>query len=135
MSVHLGTKWLWARIPLQSHKQLTIFLTENKCHLEQEGFQLLDLLWFEVYAGDILTNSHPEVFLGKVVLKICSKFTGEHPCRSVISIKLQSNFIEIALWHGCSPVNLLLIFRTPFLKNSSEQLFLYPLSYQNQIAS
>ena len=28
------------------------------------------------------------------------KFTGEHRCRSVISIKLQSNFIEIALRHG-----------------------------------
>ena len=24
----------------------------------------------------------PKVFLGKSVLKICSKFTGEHPCRS-----------------------------------------------------
>ena len=24
------------------------------------------------------------------VLKICSKLTGEHPCRSVISIKLQN---------------------------------------------
>ena len=24
--------------------------------------------------------------------------------------KLQSNFIEIALWHGCSPVNLLYTF-------------------------
>ena len=42
-------------------------------------------------------SSHPEVFLGKGVLKICSKFTGEHPCRSAISIKLQCNFIEIAL--------------------------------------
>ena len=28
------------------------------------------------------------VFLGKGVLKICSKFTGEHPCQSVVSIKL-----------------------------------------------
>ena len=28
-------------------------------------------------------SSHPEVFLEKRVLKICSKFTGEHPCRSV----------------------------------------------------
>ena len=27
-----------------------------------------------------LRSSHPEVFLRKVVLKICSKFTGEHPC-------------------------------------------------------
>ena len=26
------------------------------------------------------------------------------------SMKLQSNFIEIALWHGCSPVNLLYTF-------------------------
>ena len=26
----------------------------------------------------------------------------EHPCQSAISIKLQSKFIEIALWHGCS---------------------------------
>ena len=29
-----------------------------------------------------------EVFLGKSILKICSKFTGEHTCLSVISIKL-----------------------------------------------
>ena len=35
-------------------------------------------------------GSHSEVFLRKSVLKICSKFTGEHPCRSVISIKLLS---------------------------------------------
>ena len=64
-------------------------------------------------------SSHPEVFLGKGVLKISSKFTGEHPCRSVISIKLQSSFIEIALRHGCSPVNLLHILRTPFPRNTS----------------
>ena len=62
------------------------------------------------------------MFLGKDVLKIGSKFIGDHPCRSVILIKLQSNFIEIALWHGCSPVNLLHIFRTAFLKNTSGRL-------------
>ena len=64
------------------------------------------------------------VFLGKDVLKICSKFAGKHPCRSVISIKLQSKFIEITLRCGCSPVNLLHIFRTPFPKNISERLLL-----------
>ena len=37
-------------------------------------------------------SSHPEVFLEKGVLKICCNFTGEHSCRSVISIKLLSNF-------------------------------------------
>ena len=36
-----------------------------------------------------------------------SKFTGEHPGRSAISIKLLWNFIEIILRHECSPANLL----------------------------
>ena len=31
---------------------------------------------------------------------------------------------EIALWHGCSPVNLPHIFRTPFPKNTSGWLLL-----------
>ena len=66
-----------------------------------------------------------EVFLVQVVLKICSKFTREHPCRNVISIKLQSNFTEITLRHGCSPVNLLHIFRTPCTKKTSGWLLLY----------
>ena len=69
-------------------------------------------------------SSPSEVFLGKCVLKICSKFTGEHPCRSVISIKLQSNFIEIKRWDWFSPVNLLHIFRTIFYKNTSGGLLL-----------
>ena len=74
-------------------------------------------------------NSHPEVFLRKGVIKICSKFTGEHPCRSVISIKLHSNFIEITLRHECSLVNLLYIFRTPFSKNTSGRLLLFILVF------
>ena len=88
-----------------------------------------------------IRSSHQEVFLKKVDLKICIKFTGEHPCRSVISIKLLCNFIEITLLHvcspvnlcsfieitllhGCSPVNLLHIFRTSFTKNTSGRLLL-----------
>ena len=66
----------------------------------------------------------PEMFLGKDVLKTCSNFTEEYPCQSVISIKLQSNFIEIALWHVCSPVTLQHIFRTPFPMNNSGRLLL-----------
>ena len=50
--------------------------------------------------------------------------TGEHPYQSVISIKLLCNFIKIALRHGCSPVYLLHIFRTPFLKKTSGRLLL-----------
>ena len=69
-------------------------------------------------------SSRPEVFLVKGVLKISSKFTGEHPCRSVISIKLLCNFIETKLWHRCSPVNFLHIFRTSFSLNTSRWLLL-----------
>ena len=57
------------------------------------------------------------MFIGKGVLKICNKFTEEHPCQSAISIKFQSTFIEIAPRHRCSPVNLLHI-RTPFLRKT-----------------
>ena len=49
-------------------------------------------------------------------LKICKKFTGVHPCRSVISIKLLCNFHGIKLWDECFPVYLLHIFRNPFRK-------------------
>ena len=64
------------------------------------------------------------MFLVKGVRKLCSKFTGEHSCRNVISTKLRSNFIEATLRHRCSPVNLLHIFITPFTKNTSERLLL-----------
>ena len=45
------------------------------------------------------------VFLRKGVLKICSKFTEEHPCRNAISIKFLCNFIEITL---CSRAKMIL---------------------------
>ena len=58
-------------------------------------------------------------------LKICNKFTKEHPCRSEISKKLLCKFLEIALRHGCSPVTLLHIFRTPLPESTSGWLLLY----------
>ena len=70
-------------------------------------------------------SSRPEVFIRKGVLKLCRKFTGEHPYQSVISIQLLYNFIEIALRHRCSPVNLLHNFRTPCPKNSSWWVLLH----------
>ena len=57
----------------------------------------LDLTLLEIKMSKLnirtVRSNHPEVLLGKRVLKICSKFIGEHPCRSAISIKLLSNFI------------------------------------------
>ena len=72
----------------------------------------------------IFRSSRPEVFLEKGVLKVCSKFTGEHSGRSAISIKLLCDFTEIVLQHGYSPENLLSIFRTSFSRNTSGWLLL-----------
>ena len=43
-------------------------------------------------------------------------------------LKVACNFIAITLRRGCSPVNLLHIFRAPFLKNTSRRLLLKSLS-------
>ena len=91
-------------------------IQKNLFHLQQVMRQIAMIHQFR--------SSPPGVFLGKGVLKICSKFAGEHPCRSAISIKLQSNFIEITLRYGCSSVNLLHFFRIPFLKNTPGGLLL-----------
>ena len=96
-------------------------------HLVSSQIQSIRTKIFCIVSTCLLTNygsSHPEVFLRKGVLKIGNKFTGEHPCRSAISMKLLSNFIEIPLWHRCSPVNLPHIFRTPFSKNTFRGLLL-----------
>ena len=69
-------------------------------------------------------SSHLDLFLGNGVLKICRNFTGEHSCRRAISKMLQSNFIEIALRRGCSPLNFKHIFKTSFSKNASGRLLL-----------
>ena len=72
----------------------------------------------------------PEVFLRKYFPQTCSKFTREHPYQSAISIKLLYNFIEIWLRHGCSPVNLVHIFRALFYKNPSGGLILKIYSFK-----
>ena len=64
---------------------------------------------------DIYRSSPSEVFWEKAVLKVCSKFTGEHPCRSAFSI------------------NLLHIFRTSLLKNTSGWLLLHLPHYSSAL--
>ena len=67
-----------------------------------------------MFRGVLETRSPPEEFLRKTVLKICNKFTGEHPCQG-----------EITLGHGCSPVTLLYIFPSKFPEDTSGRLLLY----------
>ena len=57
--------------------------------------------------------------LRNIVMKICSKFTGEQPCRNAILIKN-----KVSLQHACSPVHLMHMFRTAFPKGTSGKLLL-----------
>ena len=99
------------------HHEFTMLWTKvfefEKCHWTKDE---------ESISGSetLLNTFQKQTSIGVLVgvLKISSKF-GEHPYRNVISIKLQSKCIKITYCHGCSPVNLLHIFRTPFSKNSS----------------
>ena len=86
---------------------------------------LIFLSCFKLYNGHLhqsFRSSPPEVFLGKGVLRICSKFTGEHPSRSVIWIKLQWNHTSVWVF-SCE---FLAYFQTPFSKNTSRRLLLNP---------
>ena len=96
----------------------------QKLLIEKQGLHLESLTSERTVFTVVIRSSHPEVLLGKGVLKIYSKFIGRHPCRSAISIKFLCNFIETAFRHECPRVNLLHIFRT-FPKNTSEGLLLW----------
>ena len=92
-------------------------------------FLWLSLMFLFIYITHASRWSHSQKqwvrgVLSKSCFEIYSKFTGKHPCRSVISIKLLCNFFEITLRYGCYPVNLLHIFGTPFTKNTSGWLLL-----------
>ena len=78
--------------------------------------------------GRLLRNNPTEPFLGKGLLKVCSQFIPEHPCRSVISINLLCSFIQIVLWRKCSPVNLWNISRT--IRGSSNQCLLEQINIE-----
>ena len=58
--------------------------------------------------NDIIRSSRPEVFLGKGVLKISRKFTGEHPCPTtldgcfcIIKTFLSQRHFEISCKNSC----------------------------------
>ena len=100
----------WKKLHLRCTTGLwmTIFLLLH-CTIQLKGYR----------------NSNPEVFFEKRGLKKCSKFTGEHTCRSVISIKLLCFPLQLYSNHTYSSLNLLYIFKALFPKNTSGQLLLW----------
>ena len=78
-------------------------------------YERLDRVWSCVLARKIIMYRFATLMeiasitnIAEAALQRCSDVL-----KSVVSIKLLCNFIEITLQHGCSPVNLLHIFRTP----------------------
>ena len=113
--------WFYAIYDFKSHlthEQKTSVQRRPKCW-ERSVKRMPNLNFISVK----LQKQPPRGVLKKRCSEIMQKFTGEHTCRRAISIKLQSNFVEIALRHGCSPVNLLHIFRTPFQRTPLEGCF------------
>ena len=72
-----------------------------------------------IYSGAAIQR-----FLKKSCSEIKQQIYSRTPMLKCDFNKVASNFIEIALRHGCSPVNLLDIFRTLFPKNISGGLLL-----------
>ena len=71
-----------------SHQQIgeiTVFFRREVLRKTQSNSLLIKIFKSDrsFFPLSKLRSSHPEVFLGKGILKICSKFIGEHPCRSV----------------------------------------------------
>ena len=95
------------------------FLWGGRVWEDTHNGDILDLIFFMTI---ITQKQSPIGILRKRCSGICSKSIGEDQCWSVVSIKLLYNFIKIALRHGCSPVNLLHIFRTTLPENTCEQL-------------
>ena len=66
-------------------------------------------------------NSLHSIRHTEAALQRCSENVEQNYRRTAMP-KCDFNIIDIALWHRCSPVNLLDIFRTHFPKNTFEGL-------------
>ena len=93
--------WWYIIIYCEDFSRLSLFLILLRPAEYQKGEIFFHEATSATSFSAINRSSPSEVFLEKDVLKICSKFTGEHPCRSAISIKLQRT-----------------LFRTLFYKNT-----------------
>ena len=103
--------WIWSLLLKKYFMENFIFCAMNslKCVTPNSHFN---------------TGALQRCFQEKLFSKYTASLNGEHPCQNVITIKLLCNFIEIAVWHEYSPVNLLYILRTLFPKNTCEGLLL-----------
>ena len=108
----------------------TIFVKFEFCFLHK--FYFLHEKQTDIKTAGLKSNK--AIISGKICMfavDVFSSFRYIFPVLVVVSVlfsqfsQLFCNFIEITLWHGCSPVNLPHIFRTSFPKNTSGELLLF----------
>ena len=79
------------------------------------GWWLVHLVGGRLVGGRWLVVGWSVVLRKPFILRTEKKYSNSFSYCFWFHVSLKSNFIEIALQHGYSPVNLLHIFRTPFL--------------------
>ena len=58
---------------------------KNVFYFDLKALFLLKIFNYFLYSRQtIILSSRPKVFIRRGVLKICSKFTGEHPCKETL---------------------------------------------------
>ena len=108
-------------------------LTKSRKLYEQTQFNNRKNDHMEIFLSIIfqiskMLNQHSIVILIKGYSGNMQRIYRRTPMLKLISIKLLCNFNEIILRHGCSPVNLLHIFRIPSPKNTSRGLILHMIT-------
>ena len=87
-------------VTIRHEKEISVVAKQNWRNGEEATDKIVDVklhsedtlkksktISLQSFESDNDRSSHSEVFLEKSVLKICRKFTGEHPCRSAILLK------------------------------------------------
>ena len=120
------------RRSFEAWKQKTSFLVILRLRIVYGDWEFLaqkqpskGALWKR--RSENMQQSHRKTSMPKFDKKVFLNYAAdlqENTHAKVILIKLLSNFIDITLWHGCSPVNLLHVFRTPFYENTCKKLLL-----------
>ena len=115
-----------------AHKKGSPNIMQQICGLKKMG-DAIKLCFVKCCVGDCRSNYDTEKETIKVHsfpsnaieherwVKALSNILPKTPNKNMVGWLL-CNFIEITLRHGCSPVNLLYSFRTPFTKNTSGRL-------------
>ena len=126
--VNFSIRKTWENMRI--YKYMNIFLLKVLPHIAKSNLSLIHALMIKKCYNYVRYRSNrPEVFLGKSVPKICSKFTEEH--QSVISIEFthypKCDFNKVAK----QILNLQYIFGTLFLRTPLEDCFPQVIIYDD----